>query len=69
MSDKWRVTKLPRTRKSEPESVYVRAESEQQAIQIGRALLGRGMLVAAEYRPHLDPAFVGYVRQVKGGGA
>lgn len=63
----YRVAKLDRNHRRELRACYVRAESPQQARRIGAELLGDGVLVAAEYRPERDPAFAGYVQEVKGG--
>ena len=61
------VVKLDRNRRQIIGECYVRANSTEQAERIGRAILGRGPVVASEYRPERDSAFAGYVRQSKWG--
>ncbi len=60
----FKVKKLDRNHKRTISQCFVRADSLQHAERIGRVVLGRGVIVANEYRPERDPAFVGFVRKV-----
>lgn len=61
----YRVSRLDRNHRRVLRTCFVRANSEQQAKQIGREILGKGPLVANIYRPERDPAFVGFIQQMQ----
>ena len=60
----WRVRKLDRNHRGTLRICFVRAETRAKAEQIGREVMGRGVIVASEYRPEQDPALVGFVKEV-----
>jgi len=60
----FKVKKLDRNHKRTIGQCFVRADSLQHAERIGRAVLGRGVIVACEYRPECDPAFRGFIGRV-----
>jgi len=60
----WRVRKLDRNHRGTLRICFVRAETRAKAERIGREVMGRGVIVASEYRPERDPAMAGFVREV-----
>ena len=65
MSNQWLVRKLDRNWNRVLGETYVRAMTEQRAMNIGRVVLGDGgVILATPYDASRDLAMAGYVRVV-----
>ena len=65
MTYQWRVVKLDRNWRRVLRETFVRAKSEQQAVDIGHEVMGPGGVVqASPYDAARDPKMAGFVREV-----